>query len=437
MHKIIQELQSTPGRLDKEAILKREALAGNTVFFDGCRLAYDKLITFGVKKVPSHGGPDGQGLPWEAFKVLAEQLFRRHLTGHDARDAIELALSAATQDEWNLWYKPILQKTLRAGASEKTINDCIKNTKIKPIPVFTCQLAHDGTKHESKIAGKKLIDIKLDGVRVLTVIDKVANSVTMFTRNGRELKNFKHITDAIQKEINLFRFSVVLDGEMISKNFQKLMTQVNRKKDVNTSDATLMLFDIIPLNEFHAGKSILGQKDRSAILKSMIPLFQMIGNIGVIEPVEIDLDEWAGKILFEDFNEKAKADGYEGIMIKDPNAPYQCKRTVAWLKKKPHITVDLAIVDVKEVKPDGKYVGKLGALICEGTDGGKFIRVDIGGGLTDEQRDELWIDKDKIIGQVVEVKADAITKSEESDDVYSLRFPSLKGFRGFMAGEKM
>ena len=69
MFNIIQELEADASRLAKEAILQREAAANNTEFFEGVRLALDNYITFGVKKVPSFSGPDGQGLPWEAFKV--------------------------------------------------------------------------------------------------------------------------------------------------------------------------------------------------------------------------------------------------------------------------------------------------------------------------------------------------------------------------------
>ena len=437
MHKIIQELNSDNSRLAKEAILKREALAGNTVFFEGCRLALDPLITFGVKKVPKHSGPDGQGLPWPAFNVLAEQLYQRNLTGNDAREAIELALAVATKDEWNLWYRGILQKNLRCGVSEKTVNKCVKGTKIPPIAIFTCQLAHKSEDHEKKMTGKKLLDFKYDGVRVLTILDKESNTVTMFTREGRALKNFSHISDALQNHIQKFSTSVVFDGEMISKSFQKLMTQVNRKTDVDTSDAVLMLFDVIPLFEFRKGKGSVPQKKRMENLKNIATFLKSIGPIEVIDQIEVDLDEWVGQAKLEEFNTIAKEKGLEGIMIKDPDAVYECKRTVAWLKKKPTITVDLAIVDVKEGNPDTKYVGKLGALICEGTDQGKFIRVDVGGKLSDEQRDELWADKDNIIGQVVEVEADAITQSEDSIDTYSLRFPRLKRFRGITVGEKM
>jgi hypothetical protein len=49
MYKIIQELEADNSRLAKEAILEREAKAGNQELFEGCRLALDSLISFGVK----------------------------------------------------------------------------------------------------------------------------------------------------------------------------------------------------------------------------------------------------------------------------------------------------------------------------------------------------------------------------------------------------
>ena len=58
---VIHALETHPSRLNKEAIIEAEAEAGNDVFFAGMRLAYDSMITFGVKKVPKHSGPDGQG----------------------------------------------------------------------------------------------------------------------------------------------------------------------------------------------------------------------------------------------------------------------------------------------------------------------------------------------------------------------------------------
>ena len=433
---IIRILEDHPSRLNKESILESEAKYNNAELFEGMRLALDNLYTFGVKKVPTHGGPDGQGLPWEAFKELAHLLYTRQLTGHDARDAIELALSASTQRQWNDWYRRILIKDLRCGVSEKTVNKVLKAfPEIPKVPVFECMLAHDGANHEKKITGKKLLEPKLDGVRVITIINAENKTASMYSRNGKELENFKHITTALEANIELFERSMVLDGEMVSSSFQALMKQVHRKENVQSEDARLMLFDILPLSEFQKGKSVLGQKRRSNLLKTMKSIFDKVGSIDIIPQIEVDLDGYVGEVQFKQYNKEAIEAGFEGIMIKDVDAKYECKRSVSWLKQKPFIEVSLAVVAVEE--GTGKNKGKLGALICEGEDDGKKIRVNVGSGLTDDQRDEFWADQDSLLGQIVEIRADAATLNQDSEELYSLRFPRFLRFRGFKAGEKI
>ena len=435
MHQIIQELESDNSRLAKEAIILREAEANNNELFEGLRLCYDPMITFGVKKVPTHGGPDGQGLPWAAFKELALGLSRRDFTGHAARDAIELALSAATKDQWNGWYRRILIKDMRAGFSETTVNKMVAKADKKDytVPLFECMLAHDGAKHEKKITGKKLLEPKLDGVRVVTVINAQNKTATMYSRNGKLLENFGHITSAIEANIDQFERSLVLDGEMVSSSFQALMKQVHRKSDVQSEDARLMLFDILPVSEFQRGESVMGQGRRSKLLRSMKPTFDLIGSIDIIPQIEVDLDSYVGELEFKQYNKDAIEAGFEGIMIKDLDAPYECKRSASWLKMKPFIEVSLAVTEVEE--GTGRNEGKLGALVCEGEDDGHQIRVNVGSGFSDSNRDEFWGNRDGVVGQIVEVRADAITQNQ--DGTYSLRFPRFLRFRGFKVGEKI
>jgi DNA ligase-1 len=167
----------------------------------------------------------------------------------------------------------------------------------------------------------------------------------------------------------------------------------------------------------------------------MKSVFDKIGYIDIVEQTEVDLDSYVGELQFKEYNKQALDLGYEGIMIKDPDAVYECKRSHSWLKQKPFIEVSLSVVDFEE--GTGKNAGRLGALICEGQDDDRQIRVNVGSGFTDDQRQEFWSDKDSLLGQVVEIRADAATKNQDSEDVYSLRFPRFLRFRGFRAGEKI
>ena len=434
---IIQRLEADNSRLAKEAILAEAMEEGLDEFFHGLRLGLDKLVSFGVKQVPIKEADEGQGLAWTPFLELADALYRRTLTGHDARDAIELAMNVATKAQWNDWYRRILIKDMRAGFGESTVNTVAKKLK-KPeysVPVFECMLAHDGAKHESKIVGKKLLQEKLDGVRVLTVVDYESRTVQMYTRNGKELNNFPHVTKVFVDHMDEIGRSYVFDGEIMSSSFQSLMTQVHRKSDVKSDDAVLHLFDVLPMVEFKQGKSVLGQRRRINFLGNWKNIFADSGCIEIVPHVEVDLDTFDGTIAFQDFNKACLEAGKEGIMVKDVDAKYECKRSSSWLKIKPFIEVSLAVTGVEE--GTGRNVGKLGAIVCEGVDDGKKIVVNVGSGFTDEQRAEFWEAKDTLAGQVVEVRADAATRSQDSEDTWSLRFPRFLRFRGFSKGEKI
>ena len=428
---IIRQLEIHPSRLNKEAIIQSAHEEGLPEFFEGVKMALDPLVTFGVKQVPEREDMEpGQGLAWETFVELAMRLAGRDLTGHAARDAIELAMSVATDEQWNDWYRRILIKDLRCGVSEKTVNKVVPDT----VPVFTCALAHDSAKHEKKMVGKKQIEIKLDGVRVITIIR--GNKVEMFSRNGKQFHNFGHIIEEIEEVIKEYPvpYPLVLDGEVMSANFQDLMKQVHRKDGKQSTDAVLHLFDTIPLGCFMKGEWDKPQSFRSAITKHWVEEHKsVLKHVQALEWEEVDLSTPEGERRFVELNKAAVDGGYEGVMIKDVDAPYECKRTHAWLKAKPFIEVTLEVKDVEE--GTGRNEGRLGALVCAGEDDGRMVQVNCGSGFSDSDRDNFWSSRSSLVGQLVEVRADAITKNQ--DGTYSLRFPRFKTFRGFEVGEKI
>ena len=432
---IIQKLQADNSRLAKEAIILEAMQEGLDEFFEGIKMALDPLHTFGVKQVPERDDSPGQGCDWTVFKDLADKLAQRELTGHAARDAIELVMQTATQEQWNDYYRRILIKDLRCGVSEKTVNSVAKKNKFEQykVPVFSCMLAHDSANHEKKMIGMKMLDYKLDGVRVLAIYNKDNNTVTMYSRNGKQFLNFGHVEkEIIDKLSSKFTESMVLDGEMVSSSFQALMKQVHRKDNVEATDAKYALFDILTLDEFQKGKSILGCRDRH---NALVELITDTDHMFVVDKVECNLDTQEGQKIFSDYNKIAIEKGFEGIMIKDVDAPYECKRSHFMLKAKPFIEVSLEIKDTEE--GTGRNAGKLGALICEGKDDDKFIRVNVGSGLTDDNRDTFWADRESLVGQIVEIRADAITQNQDTENEWSLRFPRFMRFRGFEVGEKI
>ena len=433
---IISKLEADNSRLVKESILLHAMHEGLDEFFEGVTMALDPLVTFGVKQVPERSGViTGQGLAWISFKSLALKLINRELTGHAARDAIELAKNVATTEQWNGFYRRILIKDLRCGMSEKTVNKVAKKFPQYAIPIFGCQLAHDSANHEKKMTGVKQIEVKLDGVRVLAVCR--SGKVELFSRNGKQFHNFPHIITEIESVLarKPSPYDCVLDGEVMSADFQDLMKQLQRKDGKKATDAVLHLFDFIPLVDFLKGSWDRPQEDRSNLVKYwVLENEDLLEHVTACEWENVDLSTTKGETRFVELNKAAVDGGYEGVMIKDLKAPYTCKRSHAWLKAKPFIEITLTVVGVEE--GTGRNEGRLGAVIVEGEDDGYDYHLNCGSGFTDSQRSEFWTNRASLIGNLIEIRADARTKSQDSE-TYSLRFPRFKTFRGFEVGEKL
>ena len=421
---VIQEIQSDNSRLKKEAIIRRESDADNKDFFNGVCMALDGFRTFGIQKVPT-STEDGAGLSWDVFYLVARQMEERTLTGNDMRNAVDDLCGRATMEQWNDWYRRILIKDLRCGITHKTVN---KHSRYK-VPVFECMLADDSAKHEKKMVGDVLLEPKLDGVRVIAICDVDRDEVKMFSRNGKELSNFPVILQQFDEILDQLSESMVFDGEVMSEDFQTLMREIHRKAGAKTDDAILNLFDCLTLDEFKAGGSGVDLLTRKDILES----YRFGDNIKVISGTRMNLTE--DRDRFIDFNKMCIDKGFEGIMVKPVTGAYECKRSTKWLKVKPFIEVSLKVIATEE--GTGRNAGKLGALIVEGEDSGKFIRTNVGSGLSDTDRETFWKDREQLIGHIVEVRADAVTQNQDVTDEYSLRFPRFLRFRGFEPGEKL
>jgi DNA ligase-1 len=431
---VIGILEDHNSRLNKEGIIEDQAKNSNDVFFEGCRLALDPMITFGLKQIPEKKDEDGPGLDWDSFTLALTGFTTRNITGNTARDMITNMMRSATKRQWNSWYRRILIKDLRCGVSEKTINKVVeKNYSKYIIPVFACQLSHDSANHESKVGGEKMIEVKLDGVRVITIVYP-SGRVDQYSRNGKELVNFEKIKKQLSEVAHTFSEPMVLDGEIMSSSFQDLMKQVHRKSNVAADDAILNLFDFLPLDKFEDGVARIPQLLRSQQLQEWYNNNStQLPNVEVLQHEIVNISTPDGERRFKEINAKAIEGGYEGIMIKEINAPYQCKRTTHWLKMKPFIEVSLEVVRVEE--GTGRNAGRLGALVCEGEDDGKLIKVNVGSGFSDSARDSFYQSRATLPGQIVEVRADAVTQNQ--DGTYSLRFPRFLRFRGFDPGEKI
>ena len=436
----INKLNESDSRLHKEDVIKQAleaSVLGSTNainFLSFVKACYNPYVTFGVRQVPDTVGIADAENPWEEFNELMLQLSQRRLTGHAARDAIQSTAERFDSEEWNTFLAPVLRRDLRAGISDKTINKICKKTDYE-IPIFGCQLATN-SEGRPEMKGVKRLEPKLDGVRVLLmVIPSDFGDVTTicFSRNGKQFDNFGHIEEQVRENWikiarghqNALINGFVLDGEVIGNTFQELMRQARRKTDVQADDSVFNVFDIIPLSDFREGHWNAQLRKRIDILEHIRHVVDTMPNVELLPHIMVDLDTAAGKDQLERYAKDNVNAGFEGIMIKELEAPYICKRSTDWMKWKPTLTVDLEVVGVEE--GTGRNLGRLGALVCHGVDDGKEITVNVGSGFSDADRDDYYINRNLVIGRTAEVLCDVITQNQ--DGTYSLRFPRFVRFR--------
>jgi DNA ligase-1 len=250
-------------------------------------------------------------------------------------------------------------------------------------------------------------EIKIDGVRCITI--KQGDSVNMFSRNGKLLSGF----DDIIAQVKLLPIdTVVLDGELYGKDYIDTMNKLFHK--VSGKQANYMIFDTLTLEEFQAGVSKSDYFTRKENLKNLI-FNDASSNLVRIDPFKIITNATVADI--DEATQYAMSMGFEGAMIKPLDGKYECKRSYTWQKSKVFESDEFTIIDFEE--GDGKYKGTLGKVIVD-VNG---VAVGVGSGWTDADRNEIWINKDKYLGNIIEVKFQERTKDN------SLRFPTVKSFR--------
>ena len=432
----IQALAATPSRLEKLAILRKVAEGGLTEFFSGAKWCYSVEYSFGVSEIAdAKVYSKHSSTTWAEFDTLLTTLNERKLSGNAAIAALVDFRDRCTKEEWEGWYHSIIKRDLRCGVGPKVINRVVKEVGEDSIihgfeiKLFGCQLAQDGG-DDFELATPSYVEPKYDGYRVIATVTK--HKVELRSRNGKLTTNFLHIEEFLyelmKKQAELpvgeYRGGIVLDGEMVSANFQTLMKQINRKVDVDTRDCTYRVFDMLHMDEWKEGISTRSLKERKTLLRDTLSIFG--DNVPIKRVPDRMVDTQGGVDLLM---QSAVNQGYEGIMIKDTQGHYTHDRGAAWIKLKPVITVVLSVVGFEN--GTGRNKERLGAIIAEGEDNAfpdKFIRVRVGGGYSDSQRIEFWRNQKELLGQKIEVKADTLSLSE-GGEIYSLRFPRFIRFR--------
>lgn len=246
---------------------------------------------------------------------------------------------------------------------------------------------------------------KLDGFRAVYIPRE-----GFISRSGKEFRN-KNLRSYFKALENVTDY--VLDGELYihGQEFQHLTSTIN-KDNAPIKDLVYVVYDIIPVEDWHKQECKLEYEDRLKLLREVIG--GQVSNYSVVRDIATDLIEDFGeaKNLYKDYLSK----DYEGVIIRKPKGLYKWGRSTLkggeLLKVKPFQSEDLKIVDLFEGL--GQFTGSLGGITCQLPNGNT---VNVGSGFSVDNRKEMWHNKSSYVGKVAEVKFMEYTEEQ------SLRHP--------------
>jgi DNA ligase-1 len=353
---------------------------------------------------------------FDTFPDLMEYLFA-HNTGSDEVIANIRHFLSIQEAEMRDFYISIITKSARIGCDVKSINKAFGE---EFIPQWEVQQSYNIDKSPLKPDEWFSLSQKLNGVRGTFFEGRI------ISRQGKEFSGLDHI---IQDIARLFPSSedIVLDGELIRFNSEglpdnenfRIGTGILGQDDADKSCIQLIVFDILPVSEFISGESALTYMERLVELRSLSERIDALG-LESIKPVEV-LYTGCDASMIDILLDRMVREDKEGLML-NRDSKYYRKRHNGILKVKRFYTVDLKVVSVEEGA--GRLAGKLGAFVVDY----KGNHLNVGSGMTDEQRDEFWLRRDSLPGRVIEVKF----KEESSDKktgLLSLQFPIFVSLR--------
>ena len=241
------------------------------------------------------------------------------------------------EDQLELEFMSRVNKQLRLGY-HYTRSEALVSTH------FTPMLAKKFKDH--KVNYPVLVQPKLDGLRCIA--KKLSlTQVELRTRGNKLIVTLDHIEDEL---LPYMEVGDIVDGELYIHgiHLQTINSLVKRKQE-GTITVEYHIFDAVGDKPFI---------DRQLA----IPTSRWIKRVSheiVNTPDEL-----------EAYRVKTVAEGYEGIIVRNPSTPYEQKRTKHLLKHKVFTDKEFAIVDVKYVT-SGPDKG-CAILVCVNEDGKRF-----------------------------------------------------------------
>ncbi|MGI8458136.1 MAG: ATP-dependent DNA ligase [Propionibacteriaceae bacterium] len=188
--------------------------------------------------------------------------------------------------------------------------------------------------------GPRVVDVKLDGIRLQ--VHKQGERVWLFTRSLDDVTS--RMPEIVAAVAALPYHQLVIDGEALlvrpdgrPEPFQVIASrtatrEIGQPGDDEGGQLSLFAFDLLRVEDTDLLDVPL--RERVSMMESVLPDRFRVDRLMTADPD-------AANAFFLD----AVAQGYEGVVIKNPAAPYAAgRRDSGWVKVKPRHTFDLVVL---------------------------------------------------------------------------------------------
>lgn len=359
--------------------------------------------------------------PFEKFEDLTSRLFMAPAPNDKFREeAYELVNCIDLPFEHRKLLGKILTKRLNIGIGAKLIN---KALGIELIPDPSLMLAQDD-EDEINNWSQIICEEKYDGVRIAAFVS--GREVKFFTRAFNEIPAhyLKKIADEclMLVEHSGLQGDWFFDGELTDANRKTVSGKVNQmlKGKPQDSIGDDLLFNVFDLEDGETLKNGKGVIPFTLRRYSLEAVFNACNTSSVIIADSFIARE--KEHIYDYYNDIVRRGG-EGVILKNPEHVYECKRSKNWIKLKEVNECDLVI---KGWYPgEGKREGLIGGFICEDLSG--EMKVKIGSGFTDDDLKELSQDPDSHMNKICSVQYNVIISDKNSN--WSLFLPRFVEMR--------
>lgn len=402
---ILTELANEPSINNKVKILEREK--DNELLKRAFIAAYNPMITYGIKQIPTYKHVAHADSLSDALSNL-QYLADRTYTGNIAVDHLRSQLENTHPDDATV-IERIIQRDLRCGTSDSLASRVWEDL----VPTFDVMLSH------SDISGIKYpayAQIKSDGARCHMSLR--GGKAVAFSRNGKPIELHGMFDAALA---SIIEEGETLDGELLAFKQGKTLDRktgngiVNKavKGTISKEDAECLVLATWDIVDF---TSTIPYKDRIHRLNKAL-IENPNTKISVLATTVVNDEQEAYK-----FYKQCRDNGEEGAMIKNMDAVWQPKRSKDIGKMKAIETADLRIKGWYYGDENKQFKDGLGGFLCESEDG--IVKVRVGGGYSKEFRLQDTSVFDSMVGGVMEVLYNEKIQDKKTK-VWSLFLPRV------------